>query len=193
MKRVEIPIAAVVAAGLLLTGCGAPAAPPADTPVAGADGVADLVRLAEERAVLSDQVAASKFGTGKAVTDPAREAAVIDGARADATRGGVDPEWAAQVFQDQIAASTQVQNDLLRQWSEQPALRPSEKPDLTAIRPELDRIGTAIIAALKTAEPSRATPGCAKTLDQALATESADLDQTHRAALDKALDSICAR
>ncbi|MGW0893315.1 chorismate mutase [Saccharopolyspora sp. NPDC002578] len=193
MKRVEITPAAVFVAALLLAGCGAPAEPAAAQPVAGADGITDLVRLAEERAVLSDQVAASKFGTGKAVTDPAREAVVIDGARADAARAGVDPEWAAQVFQDQIAASTQVQNDLLRQWAEQPALRPSEKPDLTTIRPELDRIGTEIITALEAAEPLREAPDCAPTLDRAVATESADLDQIHRAALDEALHSICAR
>lgn len=190
MKRAKIPfVTTAVAAALLLVGCGAPAEPPAP----GANGVVDLVRLAEERAVLSDQVAASKFGTGKPVTDPAREAVVIDDARADATRGGVDPEWAAQIFQDQIAASTQVQNDLLRRWSEQPDLRPSEKPDLTTIRPQLDRIGTEIITALKAAQPFRTTPDCAATLDQTVRTEAADLDETHRSALIRALDSVCPR
>lgn len=190
MNRGKIPFP-VAAAVLVLAGCGAPSEAPT-APLPGADGLTRIVRLAEERAVLSDQVAASKFGTGKPVTDPVREAVVVDDARTNASRNAVDPEWAAQVFLDQIAASTQVQNDLLRQWNENPGQRPSEKPDLAQIRPQLDRIGEELIVALRDASPAREHPGCAVTLGQAVTEGAGDLDQIHRAALDRALSSICA-
>ncbi|MFR9727748.1 chorismate mutase [Saccharopolyspora sp. MS10] len=193
MQRVKTALPAatgLAGAALVLAGCAAPAEPSA-APQPGADGLTRIVRLARERAVLSDQVAASKFGSGKPVTDSAREAVVVDTARADATRDGVDPEWAARVFRDQIAASTHVQNELLRQWREHPDQRPSRQPDLAQVRPQLDRIGDELIAALKTATPARENPACGATLEQVVGREAADLDPIHRAALDRALNSVC--
>lgn len=100
---------AVLALGLL-AGCGDQPLPLTEGPpgASPADGLIRIVELSAQRARISDQVAAAKFGTGTAVTDPAREAAVVAETRADATRDGVDPDWAARIVSDQIAASTQV-------------------------------------------------------------------------------------
>jgi chorismate mutase len=155
------------------------------------DGLAQVVRLAAERAAVSDQVAAAKFGTGQAVTDPAREAVVVADARAQADREGVDPEWVARVVGDQIAASTQVQNDLLRQWSEHPDSQPAERPDLAQVRPEITRISNELVAALKAVEPVRADDACPASLAAAVTAQAGDLDTVHRAALDRALVSVC--
>lgn len=184
-------VAALVVAASVLAAC---AQPSTSSPEAGAppsDGLARVVQLAAQRATVSDLVAAAKLGTGQPVTDPEREAVVVADARAQADRVGVDPEWAARVVADQIAASTQVQNDLLRQWTEHPDSRPAERPDLAQVRPEISRISTELVAALKVAEPARAQAGCSSSLAAATSMQAGELDDIHRAALDRALRSVC--
>jgi chorismate mutase len=191
-------VAGLVIAAVALAGCGRSAAPAPEQPPASVEarapsveGLADVVRLAAERAAVSDQVAAAKAGTGGPVTDPAREAVVVADARAEADRVGADPEWVARVVGDQIAASTQVQNDLLRRWSEHPDTQPAQRPDLARIRPEITRISNELVAALKVAEPARSQEGCSASLAAAVAAESGGLDAIHRAALSRALVSVC--
>ena len=186
----------------MLAGCGQQPAPSAEAPPQAppssaevfapqADALTRVVQLAAQRAQVADRVAAAKLGTGQPVTDPAREATVIAAARDAATRTGVDPEWVARVFDDQIAASTQVQNDLLRQWTEHPDSRPTERPDLVEVRPEITRISNELVAALKIAEPARAHADCSSSLAAAARTQAGELDGIHRAALERALRSVC--
>jgi chorismate mutase len=99
----------------------------------------------------------------------------------------------ARVVADQIAASTQVQNDLLRQWTEHPDSQPTERPDLAQVRPEITRISNELVAALKIAEPSRAQQDCSSSLAAAAQAQAGELDDIHRAALDRALQSVCDR
>lgn len=192
-RALRFGVLPVLAALALLTGCGEPPVPLTDGPsgASPADGLTRVVGLSAERAVVADRVAAAKLDSGHAVTDPEREAAVVADARADATRDGVDPEWAARIVTDQIAASIQVQNDLLRQWNDRPDSRPAQRPDLAQVRPELDRIGDELIAALKVATPGRMHEDCAASLAQAAVTQAEGLDDLHRAALGRALMSVC--
>lgn len=176
----------------LLAGCSGP--PPLSQgplPEDAGRGLDRVVQLAAERVVVSDRVAVAKEGTGAPVTDPPREAAVIAAARTDAERDRVDPVWVARVFTDQIAASTQVQNDLRRQWAERPDTRPAGRDDLAAIRPELDRIGDGLVAALAQAAPARSHEACAGRLAQAAVAAARPLDDGHKAALGRALTSVC--
>lgn len=184
-------VAALVITTSVLAGCGQPSTSSTEVPGTSADGLAQVVQLAAQRATISDRVAAAKLGTGKPVTDPEREAVVVADARAQAARDGVDPEWVARVVLDQIAASTQVQNDLLRQWSEHPDSQPTERPDLGQVRPEITRISNELVAALKIAEPARAQEGCSSSLAAAVRAQAGELDDIHRAALDRALRSVC--
>lgn len=184
-------IAALAIAATVLAGCGQPSTSSTGVPGTSAAGLAQVVQLAAERATVSDRVAAAKLGTGKPVTDPEREAVVVADARAQAARDGVDPEWVARVVLDQIAASTQVQNDLLRQWTEHPDSRPAERPDLAQVRPEITRISNELVAALELAEPARRQEGCSATLAAAASRQAGELDDIHRAALDRALRSVC--
>jgi chorismate mutase len=196
--RMQGRVAVLVVAAAVLAGCGqqpppSPGQPssPVEVPGPAVDGLAHVVQLAAERAMISDRVAAAKLGTGQPVTDPAREAVVVADARAQADRDGVDPEWVARVISDQIAASSQVHNDLLRQWSDHPESQPAERPDLAQVRPEITRISNALVAALKVVEPARAYEGCSSSLAQAVTAEAGDMDAIHRAALDRALVSVC--
>lgn len=183
---------AVLALGLL-AGCGDQPLPLTEGPpgASPADGLIRIVELSAQRARISDQVAAAKFGTGTAVTDAGREAAVVAETRADATRDGVDPDWAARIVSDQIAASTQVQNDLIRQWTDRPDTRPAQRPELARVRPQLDRIGDELVAALKLAGPARANEECPSTLAQAAVEQAKGLDEVHRNALGRSLKSVC--
>lgn len=176
---------------VLLTGCGGQRLTEGPLATAQADGLTRVVQLAAERVTLSDQVAAAKSGTASPVTDPPREAAVLADARADAARAGVDAEWVARVFTDQIAASTQVQNDLLRQWADQPATRPAQRPNLAGVRPQLDRVGDGLVAALAAAAPARAYEECPARLAQAAVATAKPFDDLHKAALGRALKSVC--
>lgn len=182
-----------VAAIALLSGCADPPPPLSDGApgAAPADGLAAVVTLAAERAEVSDRVAAATFGTPAPVTDPAREAAALAAARADAVRDGVDPEWTARVVADQVAASTQVRNDLIRRWTEQPQTRPAGGADLAAVRPELDRLDDELVAALKIAAPARGHEDCPSTLAQAAVVAARPLDDVHKAALGRSLMSVC--
>jgi chorismate mutase len=192
-------VTVLVVAATVLAGCGqpstssteVPATSSTEVPATSADGLAQVVRLAAQRATVSDRVAAAKLGTGQPVTDPEREAVVVADARAQAGRDGVDPEWVARVVADQIAASTQVQNDLLRQWTEHPDSRPAERPDLAQVRPEITRISNELVAALKIAEPARAHKDCSSSLAAAAQAQAGELDDIHRAALNRALRSVC--
>ncbi|TCK21610.1 chorismate mutase [Pseudonocardia endophytica] len=177
----------------LLAGCsGTPPLSQGPLPEDGGQGLDRIVALAARRVVVSDQVAAAKVGTGQPVTDPPREAAVIAAARTEAEKDRVDPEWAARVFTDQIAASTQVQNDLLRQWTDRPDTKPAQRPALATIRPELDRIGTELVAAMAQAAPARSHEACAGRLAQAAVDAAKPLDDVHRSALGLSLTSVCA-
>lgn len=184
-------VTVLVIATAVLAGCGQPSTSSAEVPGTSADGLAQVVQLAAQRAVVSDRVAAAKLGTGQPVTDPEREAVVVADARTQAGRDGIDPEWVARVVADQIAASTQVQNDLLQQWTEHPDSRPAERPDLAQVRPEITRISNELVAALKIAEPARAQEGCSSSLAAAARAQAGELDDIHRAALDRALRSVC--
>lgn len=185
-------IAGAVVLLAVLAGCGGPPplsqGPLPEEPAAGLDRI---VQLAAQRVLVSDRVAAAKEGTGQPVTDPAREAAVIAAARTEADRDRVDPEWVARVVGDQIAASTRVQNDLLRQWTDRPDTRPAQRPSVAAIRPELDRIGVGLVAAMAQAAPARAHEACAGRLAQAAVDAAKPLDDLHKAALGRALVSVC--
>ncbi|RRO13286.1 chorismate mutase [Saccharopolyspora rhizosphaerae] len=171
---------AVVAAVL---GLGAPAQ---------AEGALDpLVGSAAERVVLSDQVAAAKWGTGSPIEDPEREQQVLDGVAARAVELGLDPEEAKRVFRDQIEASKLVQRGLHAHWSAHPDEQPTERPDLGEIRPELDRLGEAILVVLRDTDDLREGASCPGLLVSAYAHSAHDLDALHQTALGRAVPLIC--
>lgn len=82
----------------------------------GSTAMGPLLQAIHERLALADQVALSKWDSGKAVEDAARERQVIANARARAPAFNLDPDRVERLFRAQIEASKQVQNARLSQW-----------------------------------------------------------------------------
>ncbi|WP_236795039.1 chorismate mutase [Amycolatopsis sp. GM8] len=153
-----------------------------------------LTDLVIERLRVSDDVAASKFGTDSPIDDPAREQQVLDQVRTQATALGLDPDAAAAFFRDQITASKVVQRGLFARWTAHPDEAPTTRPDLGQIRTRLDQLTTALLQELKSTVDVRGEPvSC--TIHLALATGSAvlldKLDALHRQALHTAVHAVC--
>ena len=75
-----------------------------------------LLQAISERLTIADQVALSKWDSGKAVEDPPREQQVITAAQARAAEFKLNPEDVQRLFRAQIEANKRVQNALLAQW-----------------------------------------------------------------------------
>ncbi|MFE5211973.1 chorismate mutase [Streptomyces sp. NPDC056600] len=156
-------------------------------------GLGALTDLLIQRIRVSDDVAASKFGTGSPIEDPVREAQVLEQVRTQAEAAGVNPDTAVAFFQDQITASRAVQKGLFARWTAHPEEAPTTRPDLGPIREQLDQLTTALLQELKETEELREPIAC--TVQLALATRSGAvrerLDTLHREALRTATQSVC--
>ncbi|TQS25584.1 chorismate mutase [Microbispora sp. KK1-11] len=153
-----------------------------------------LTDVVIERIRVSDDVAASKFGTDSPIEDPVREEQVLAQVRKQADAAGVNPDAAVAFFQDQITASKVVQRRLFARWTAHPEEAPTKRPDLGQIRERLDRLTTDLLHELKNTERLRDKP-IACTAQLALATRSGArqerLDTLHRQALRVATQSVC--
>ncbi|MFI5615151.1 chorismate mutase [Amycolatopsis sp. NPDC051903] len=175
------------------------------SPVAGAApaaGAADqltsapldqLIGAVVERLQTGDTVAAAKWPTRGPIEDPAREKVVLDAASAGATERGLDPAGAVAVFGDQIAASKTVQYGLFSDWTANPEHAPTTIPDLSQIRPILDRITGELLDGMVATKSLRTSAVCgvAVRLSAERASLRTHFDQLHRTALDRAVRSLC--
>lgn len=147
-----------------------------------------------ERIRVSDDVAASKFGTDSPIEDPEREEQVLEQVRKQAGAAGVNPDAAVAFFRDQITASKVVQKGLFARWTAHPEEAPTTRPDLGQIREQLNQLTTDLIQELKSTEELRDKP-VACTVQLALAAGSGavleHLDTLHHQALRTATHSVC--
>jgi chorismate mutase len=113
-----------------------------------------LLRLIGERLAVMPDVARHKYNSGAAVEDLPREAQVIESVTAQAAEAGLDKDLAAKFFQAQIDASKMIQTERIAGWKAENHAPFTDVPDLrTVIRPKLDALTPALIAALKDALP----------------------------------------
>ncbi|KAB2382952.1 chorismate mutase [Actinomadura montaniterrae] len=158
-------------------------------------GLGQLTGLVIQRLRVSDDVAASKFGTGSPIDDPAREQQVLEQVRSRAGELGLDPVSATAFFQDQITASKLVQEGLFARWSAHPGEAPTTRPDLGRIRTRLDQLTADLLRELKATVGVRDEPtACAVQLAVAAGSGTVleRLDALHRQALRRAVHSVCA-
>ncbi|MCA1006794.1 chorismate mutase [Rhodococcus hoagii] len=186
---------------LLLTACAAVSTMvSAGTATAGTESstvpsteLGPLVRAVSERLSTADAVAAAKWGTGKPIDDPAREADVLRAVAEQARRENLDPARVEQVFRDQIEASKDVQRGLFAVWDVVPHAVPDPRPDLATVRPVLDRLNVDIVTAMSEQRDVLAGPRCLPDLlagaGDVVGSERRDV--LHQAGLVRALRSMC--
>lgn len=174
-------------AAWFLSGC-------VSTPAMEQNAFVPLVSHMAARVKTADQVALSKWDSGRPVHDPQREAEVIAKAVAAAPAYGLAAQDVEALFTDQIEASKQVQYARLDAWKRSGRAPAWPRRSLSdEIRPELDRLQIEIMADLQQLRPLRQSSDCevlvARALDHVMRT--AAFEDVHRAALDHALARVC--
>ncbi|WP_169814333.1 gamma subclass chorismate mutase AroQ [Nocardia mexicana] len=158
-----------------------------------------LVELVLERLNTADAVAAAKWATAArtgqppVVDDPAREAEVYDSMAAAGGGLGLPEPWVRQVFYGQIEANKMVQRGLQTWWRFDPGSVPATPPDLSAVRPVIDRVNGEILRQLAAHRGELAGPECAERLAAAVfpVLTSGRADALHQAALVRASVVLC--
>lgn len=168
-----------------LCGCAAP--------VRGDGPLEPLLERIVERNAIGDQVALSKWDSGKPVLDAAREAAVLAGVREQARGHGLDADDAARFFAAQIESNKLVQYQLLDGWRLRGRAPDLPRPDLVALRLRLDQLQGEMLDALQRSAALRDAADCrARTAHAAQAyAQRRRLDPVHRAALVRGLGEFC--
>jgi chorismate mutase-like protein len=114
-----------------------------------------LFDLIEQRLDLMEEVSKAKWNTGAAIEDPEREQKLLEDVEAKAKQSDLPPQWVHHFFRLQIEAAKLVQYQLFSQWRESNQKSFSNTMDLKSqIRPQLDQITVAILAALKANWPT---------------------------------------
>ncbi|MEC3917943.1 gamma subclass chorismate mutase AroQ [Nocardia sp. CDC160] len=190
---------AVAAASTIALLSGQFGAAGAEAPTQPAGSLDRLVSLLAERLDTADSVAAAKWtqaerdGTQPTIDDPTREAAIY----ADMIRLGAQQDLPAtqvrQAFEAQIDANKIVQRGLVTLWNTGLSPAPSTAPDLTSVRPIIDRVNVEIIDELARDHTELAAPDCtARLIGSVLATVGTrHLDPLHQAALTRASIPLC--
>ena len=101
-----------------------------------------------ERLDQMPRVAAAKWRDGKAVHDPAREQALLDTLRKDASARGLAPDGVVELFLLQMQLARETQERAFARWRKEGCADCAAAPSLTTLRQALDRIGHAQLDAL---------------------------------------------
>jgi len=160
------------------------------------DRLQALIATSAQRLSIGKQVALSKWDSKIPVEDAPREAHVIAAAIQAGELRGLDQTFVATFFKAQIEANKLVQYSLLAEWYRLGNAPAHLSIDLSnAIRPELDRIQTALIAELADTTNIRAKASCPTELAVAIgkyvAAHQADLSHLDAIALDRSLATAC--
>ncbi|GAB1582418.1 chorismate mutase [Phyllobacterium phragmitis] len=158
-----------------------------------AGSIEPLLNFVAERNAIGDEVALSKWDSGKPVQDAAREAVVLSNVREQAPEHGLDPDDAARFFGMQIESNKLVQYQLLDQWRLSGRAPDKPRPDLTALRKRLDRLQADMLDALQASAEARKAPDCPVSTARAVKAyaQARHLDPVHRIAMVRSLGDFC--
>lgn len=153
----------------------------------------ELIDAAAQRLQTADPVAATKWLTGAAITDPARVRQVLETVSTDAETVGVPGDFVTALFIDQINATEAIQYSRFSAWKLDPATAPVSAPDLGASRGLIDGLNGRMVALIAANWPVLGAPDCPILLDAAqnTVTQSRQLDPLFRQALESATRSYC--
>lgn len=163
------------------------AAAPAD------DQLFGLVDAAAQRLQTADPVAASKWLTGGAITDPTRVQQVLAAVSQQAESAGLPADFVTSAFTDQINATEAIQYSRFSWWKFDPASVPSAAPDLSVSRALIDELNQRMVAEMARQWPVLRSPDCPARLDAAKSEVAGarQFDPLYRQALDVATRSYC--
>lgn len=134
---------------LLVIACAGSIAGRAAAPTLDDPELVRLLDLIEHRARLMPDVARWKWQRQLPVTDPGREAAVLERGAAAAAAAGLEAASARALVAAQMAVARDIQNSLHARWQRRPELAGPEGPDLIRdLRPAITATTEAILAAL---------------------------------------------
>lgn len=109
-------------------------------------GLEPLRQAIDQRLLLAQAVARTKWNAQAQIEDLPREEQVIQAAIKQGAGLGLPEDWVRSVFRAQIEASRTVQRELYATWQTGHAGHFDDAPDLAkTIRPELDRITTQLL------------------------------------------------
>ncbi len=149
-----------------------------------------LLATMNERLNIADQVALSKWDSGKPIQDSAREAQVIGNARMLAKAHQLDPDAVAELLAAQIEGNKLVQYGLLAQWQGAGKAPDVPRSDLsTQIRAQLDELQTRLLQQYAAFATYRNDPGCSRWVDQARSALAKD--PLHKLALIRVTGELC--
>ena len=104
------------------------------------------MELISERLALAKDVAHAKWAAGLPVRDRERENAVMARFVNLADAAGLDPGAAGRLIRAQMEASCLEQERWMNEWSNGANLPAGEPPDLDALRQQLDRLSSRLLA-----------------------------------------------
>jgi chorismate mutase len=107
-----------------------------------------LLGVMNRRLAVMHDVARWKWANGVAISDPAREARVLDAVAERAKRQGLDPSVVRAVFAAQIEASKLIQQADFVRWEAGVEEPKAGGPDLAASRARIDRLDGELLEAL---------------------------------------------
>ncbi len=132
---------------VLIAGCASPTEEKTFSPTTGEPQMAELMA---RRLEIARRVAWVKFQNGLPVSDPKREAEMLASLVHQGEQLGLPSGEVEVFFKAQIRASRQVQENLIRSWRRGAPLPAYPPWDLRRhLRPELDKINSAMLALLK--------------------------------------------
>ena len=178
--------------GLILNGP-LPLARADESPTPPGTPLFELIDAATQRLQTADPVAATKWLTGAAITDPARVQQVLETVSTDAETAGVPGDYVAALFTDQINATEAIQYSRFSAWKLDPTTAPVSAPDLGASRALIDGLNGRMLALIAADWPVLGAPDCPILLDAArtAVTQARQLDPLLQQALESATRSYC--
>lgn len=191
MKRALMTMTMLVGVGLALSLVNAAS----DVPAAAANSgpLTRLIDEAAQRLLTADPVAASKYLTGGAIDDPAREQQVIDSVTASASAKHIDADFVRDAFRNQIDATDSLEHSRFAAWKIDPGSAPKSAPDLSTTRNAINNSNEAIVDDMAAQWNVLQAPTCPADLDDAKAAAIAlhHLDPLYQHALDYAVHGYC--
>jgi chorismate mutase len=152
--------------------------------------LAPLLGSISERLTLADQVALTKWDSGKPIQDSPREQQVIAAAARLAPGYKLDADDVSRFLAAQIEANKLVQYALIANWHAAGKAPDSARPDLaTQIRPRLDQLQVQLLQDYAAFAPYRQAPDCPEWLGQQRARLTKDT--VHDLALVRATGELC--